>query len=138
MKELIILIAEIVNGIHDIIMRLTSELGWNLTDKDLHLWIFGIMGITIFVFVHLTFKALAKYSITGISFIYTFTVMLVIVFAVEIQQKVTGRGQMDFDDAVISIWGFLLFFFAYLLLMGIKKMINRNTVKNKGMTRSGK
>lgn len=138
MKEFIFLLVEIVNGIHDLILRLTSEFGWNLTDKDLHLWIFGILGITIFAFVHFVFKVLAQYSITAISFIYTFTVMLVIVFAVEIQQKVTGRGQMDFDDAVISIWGFLLFFFAYLLVKGMSLIISRNTNKNKKMTRSGK
>jgi hypothetical protein len=138
LKELIILIVDIVNGIHDLIMRLTNELGLGLTDKDLHLWIFGIMGISIFAFVHFVFKVLAKYSLTAISFFYTFTVMLVIVFAVEIQQKVTGRGQMDFDDAVISIWGFLLFFFAYLLIKGIGMVISKNTTKNKKMIRSGK
>lgn len=128
MKDLILIIAEIVNGIHDVIMSMTSELGWSLTDKDLHLWVFGIIGILAFAVVHAMFKTLAKYSITAISFIYTFTILLVIVFAIEIQQKVTGRGQMSFDDAVISLWGFLLFFAVFLILKGIYIGI-RNSVK---------
>ncbi|MGS2778922.1 hypothetical protein ACVBAX_16295 [Robertmurraya sp. GLU-23] len=119
MKEIIILIAEFVNGIHDLLMDITESLGWNLTDKDLHLWVFGIIGIICFAVVHAVFKVISKYSITALSFFYTFTVLLVIVFAIEIQQKVTGRGEMSFDDAIISIWGFLLFFFLFLVLKGI-------------------
>ncbi|OCA88280.1 hypothetical protein A8F94_10810 [Bacillus sp. FJAT-27225] len=129
MKEFILFVAEIVNGIHDIINSYALGAGWELTDKDLHLYVFGILGIFSFLIVHLVFKTLAKYSITAISFIYTFTVMLVIVFSIEIQQKITGRGEMDFNDAVISLWGFLLFFGIFLLLKGLwlstKKFIRK-------------
>lgn len=125
MKEIIILITEIVNGIHDLLTDITESLGWNLTDKDLHLWVFGIIGILCFSFVHAIFKVISKYSITALSFFYTFTVLLVIVFAIEIQQKVTGRGEMSFDDAIISIWGFLVFFFVYLVLKGIVLYIKK-------------
>lgn len=129
MKEFIKLLAEIVNKIHDIIMEMSYNAGFHLSDKDLHLWVFGIIGILLFFIVQALFKQLAKYSITAISFFYTFTVVLVLVFAIEIQQKITGRGQMEFDDAVVSLWGFLLFFTVYLFLKGIflfiKKMINK-------------
>lgn len=132
MKEIIILTAEFVNGIHDLLTEITEGLGWNLTDKDLHLWVFGIIGILCFAFVHAVFKVISKYSITALSFFYTFTVLLVIVFAIEIQQKITGRGEMSFDDAIISIWGFLLFFFVFLILKGIVLYINKLRKKNKG------
>ncbi|MDR7078849.1 hypothetical protein J2Y03_003906 [Neobacillus niacini] len=129
MKDLILIITSIINSFHDILMDLASESGLNLTDKDLHLWVFGIIGIGSFFIVHLLFKSLSKYSITAISFIYTFTVMLVLVFAIEIQQKITGRGQMEFDDAVISLWGFLLFFAAFLIIKGmfllVKKLLKK-------------
>ncbi|MEK1830761.1 hypothetical protein AAAC51_22150 [Priestia megaterium] len=57
------------------------------------------------------FKLLSKwkFSITAISFIYTLTVMLVLVFAIEIQQGITTRGNMEFDDAIAGLWGFLVF-----------------------------
>lgn len=129
MKEMILLLAEIINTIHDMINTITRQAGWNLTDKDLHLWVFGIVGILAFFVVHTVFKYLARYSLTAISFIYTFTVLLVVVFAIEIQQKITGRGNMEFQDAVISLWGFLLFFGTFLAIKGvaylIKKGINR-------------
>jgi hypothetical protein len=125
MKEIIMLIAEIVNSLHDFIWILSDSAGLNLTDKDLHLWVMGIIGIICFLPVHLIFKKLSQYSITIISFIYTFTVMLVFVFAIEIQQKITGRGQMEFDDAVIGLWGFLLFFAAFLLLKGLFTVIRK-------------
>ncbi|WP_078550443.1 hypothetical protein [Litchfieldia alkalitelluris] len=116
MKEIVILIAELVNDFHDVLLRISTMLGWNLTDKELHLWVLGMIGITMFLVVDVTFKYVSKWSITFISFIYTFTVLFVIVFAIEIQQKITGRGNMEFLDAIIGIWGFLLFFAAYLLI----------------------
>lgn len=133
MKDFIKIVAGIVNTIHDLIMEMTSNAGLNFTDKDLHLWVFGIIGIISFFAVHLLFKQLAQHSITAISFIYTFTVMLVLVFAIEIQQKITGRGQMEFDDAVVSIWGFILFFAVFLLLKGlyllVKRLVNKRTTR---------
>jgi hypothetical protein len=118
LETLIYTLTEIVNSLHDAIMILSDQAGLGLNDKDLHLWVFGMIGISSFFLVQIIFKKLSKYSITAISFIYTFTIMLVLVFAIEIQQKITGRGQMEFDDAVISLWGFLLFFMAYLLIKG--------------------
>lgn len=129
MKDIILFIAELVNYLHDMIMVITEGVGWNFTDKDLHLWVMGIIGILCFLIVHFFFIKLARYSITAISFIYTLTVMLVLVFAIEIQQKITGRGQMEFDDAVIGLWGFFIFFVGFLMIKGIllliKKLVNK-------------
>jgi len=123
MKEIILIVVEIVNTLHDMILEITSYIGLDVTDKDLHLWILGIIGICIFGLTHAVFTFLSKYSITAISFIYTFTVMVVLVFAIEIQQQITGRGSMEFDDAVIGLWGFILFFSLYLLFKAIRKGI---------------
>ena len=133
MKEIILFIAEIINTMHDLILDLTRFAGLELTDKDLHLWIMGMIGIVLFGFTHVFFKYLSKFGITAISFVYTFTVMVVIVFAIEIQQQLTGRGQMEFDDAVIGLWGFILFFAAYLVIKLIQKGIHSlsNRKRNK-------
>ncbi len=123
------IIAEIVNIFHDIIMDVATILGWQATDKDLHLWIIGIIGIISFFIVQFIFKRLAAWSIKSISFIYTFTLILVLVFAIEIQQGITGRGNMEFADAVAGINGFLLFFGIYLVITlffkAIKKIVNK-------------
>ncbi|MBY0099236.1 hypothetical protein [Mesobacillus maritimus] len=131
MKDFILLLAEIINTLHDLIFAISNRAGWNLTDKDLHLWVFGIVGILAFIVVNVVFKYLAQFSITAISFIYTFTVLVVIVFAIEIQQKLTGRGNMEFHDAVISLWGFILFFAGYLAIKGIYNLMKKFFYKKK-------
>ncbi|MFG6495394.1 hypothetical protein P8610_08560 [Fictibacillus sp. UD] len=114
MKEFIKLTAEAVNHLHDLLEDFSAEMGYQLTDKDLHFWIFGVLGILFFIFVHLLFIWISTLSMTAISFLYTFTVLLVVVFAIEIQQKITGRGNMEFADAIVGLWGFLVFFFVFL------------------------
>lgn len=118
LKEIILFLAEIVNLIHDILLFATEKLGFQLTDKDLHFWIMGLLGIFTFFIVYKVFKYLDKlaWSTALFSFIYTFTIMVVIVFAIEIQQAITNRGNMEFIDAAIGLWGFLVFFAVYAIL----------------------
>ncbi|GLC29698.1 hypothetical protein [Clostridium omnivorum] len=116
MVYLLKLISSITNNIHDFLIGLFKLLGYNMTDKQLHFLIIGIIGMVIFLVVNLLFKYIAKYSISAISFIYTFTVMVVFVFAIEIEQKITKRGNMEFKDITAGLWGFLEFFGVYLLI----------------------
>jgi hypothetical protein len=140
MAEFIKIIAEIVNTLHDLLIKVFQALGFQLTDKELHFWIIGIIGIFNFFFVQAFFKWISEWSITALSFVYTFTVVLVIVFAIEIQQKVTGRGNMEFADAVMGIYGFLAFFGVYLAIRLIAKITTaiykKSTQKNRPIGRS--
>jgi Ca2+/Na+ antiporter len=138
MKEVIKLIAELVNKLHDILMELSNIFGLNLTDKELHLWVIGLLGIVCFFFVHILFKAISQWSITAISFIYTFTVLVVVVFAIEIQQKITGRGQMEFADAVYGLYGFIIFFSIYLILSLLIKLLLLQIHKFKNKNKDNK
>ncbi|KGX87364.1 hypothetical protein [Pontibacillus litoralis] len=127
MKDVILFLAEVVDFFHDAFYALSESLGLQLTDKELHFWIIGIMGIVSFIIVDLVFHQLAKLSISVLSFIYTFTFVLVFVFALEIQQGVTNSGNMEFDDAAAGIIGFFGFFAAYgiirILLYSLKKIV---------------
>ncbi len=110
-------ITGIINYFHDKLIWLTKFLGLSLNDKQLHFLVIGIIGILLFGLVHKLFKYLVKYSLTAISFIYTFTVLVVFVFAIEIGQKVTGRGNMEFQDIVEGLWGFLVVFAIYMAVV---------------------
>ncbi|AUZ26152.1 hypothetical protein [Bacillus cabrialesii] len=116
MKELAIFITEMVNQFHDAFISLCGMFGIHLTDKEMHFWVIGVFGIFFFGVTHAVFTWLSKWSMTALSFIYTVTVIIVIVFAIEIQQKVTGRGNMEFLDATEGLKGFLVFFMFFLLL----------------------
>ncbi|UFT98482.1 hypothetical protein KO561_14940 [Radiobacillus kanasensis] len=126
MKDFILMIAAFVNGIHDFIL---DTVGLHLTDKALHFWILGFIGIVTFFIVLSVFTLLSKlkFSITILSFVYTFTIMIVLVFAIELQQAITNRGNMEFADAVIGLWGFVAFFLVYtvlaLIILGIVRLI---------------
>lgn len=113
MQNLLTVIAGITNGMHDFIIKVSKAQGFNLSDKDLHFWIVGALGIGIFIFTDILFKRLARWSISAISFIYTLTVLVVIVFGLEIEQKITGRGNMEFADIVAGLWGFIAIFAIY-------------------------
>ncbi len=116
MGEVIKLLANIINELHDNLVILLQLLGLSLTDKELHFWIFGVFGIAFFFSVDVVFKWIAKWSITALSFIYTITFLIIMVLAIEIQQKITGRGNMEFNDAVASILGFLAIFGVYVII----------------------
>lgn len=45
MKELAILITEMVNQFHDAFISLCGMFGIHLTDKEMHFWVIGIFGI---------------------------------------------------------------------------------------------
>lgn len=121
------LIAEMVNNIHDGIINIYRILGIPYTDKALHFWIMGGIGLGIFFLTDALFKWVAKLSISVISFIYTFTVLVVLVFTLEIVQKITGRGNMEFLDIIAGLWGFMAVFSGYLvvrmIIYGIKKLL---------------
>ncbi|MDQ6598635.1 hypothetical protein E2K98_13920 [Bacillus salipaludis] len=119
MKETIQLLADIVNNLHDFIqIYVSSSLNLSLTDKDLHFWIMGFIGIVVFLFVLVISKIIVKmpFGITILSFLYTTTFMFVLVFAIEIQQALTNRGNMEFEDALVGLLGFFAFFLVFVVI----------------------
>ena len=103
----------LMTQVHDTLMHLNDSFELALTDKTLHFIIMALLGMFLFFVVHFLFKRLARFSITAISFIYVFTVMTVLGFAIEIGQRITGTGSMDFADVVAGLYGVLAFFGVY-------------------------
>jgi len=131
MGQVIIFLASILNNIHDFIVYITSTRGINLTDKELHFWVIGSIGIVIFFVADFIFKYLAKWSISVISFIFTFIVLIVFVFILEIEQKITGRGNMEFSDIISGLWGFGAIFSIYLIAKITISFANKISNNNK-------
>ena len=135
MVEILKLTSSFINDLHDKVLDIVSIGGYSLNDKQLHFIFMALIGMIIFAFTQAIFKAIAKYSITAISFIYTFTVMVVIVFAIEIEQKLTNRGNMEFADIIYGLYGFIYLFLIYLLIKFIiilvKTLYNKYFKKNK-------
>lgn len=135
MVEILKLVASFINDLHDKVLDIIGIAGYPLNDKQLHFIFMALIGIIIFAFTQVVFKKLSKYSITAISFIYTLTVMVVIVFAIEIQQKLTNRGNMEFADIAYGLYGFIYIFLVYLLIkfiiLAIKKIYKKYSKHSK-------
>lgn len=98
---------------HDYLLRLNDIFSLGLDDKQLHFIVMAAIGMILFFAVHFVFKRLARFSISALSFIYVFTVMTVLGFAIEIGQRLTGTGEMDFGDVAAGLYGVVVFFFIY-------------------------
>ncbi|WP_335872514.1 hypothetical protein [Bacillus sp. 2205SS5-2] len=139
LKKVIFFLTEIINSVHDIILVITNDvLGLNLNDKDLHFWIMGMIGISVFLLVYGLSKWMLKlpFGLTLLTFFYTLTFMFVLVFAVEIQQAITNRGNMEFIDAIVGLWGFFVFFIGYVaivLLFLLSKKLYHHYVKKESI-----
>ncbi|MDN6625986.1 MAG: hypothetical protein L0K82_02050 [Pisciglobus halotolerans] len=118
--------SRLMNRFHDTIQ---SFAGASLSDKELHFYIIGIIGMATFFALFLLIKVIrrVKFSTTILSFLFTFVLMVVFVFAIEIQQAVTQSGNMEFADIVSGLWGFVLFFSVYnigaALFYGVFRML---------------
>ena len=109
LKESTVLMAQM----HVYLLRLNDIFKLNLDDKQLHFAVMAVIGMLLFFIVHFVFKRLAKWSITAVSFIYVFTIMTVLGFAIEIGQRITGTGNMDFGDVAAGLYGVIVFFCVY-------------------------
>ncbi len=135
MDKALLTLVDLINDLHDFIVTVLKFLGLGFTDKDLHFWFIGFLGTLIFALSDSIFRYAARWNISVISFIYTFTVLIVVVFGLEIEQKITGRGVMEFSDIVSGIWGFLAIFSVFLALKALlylsKKLYKRLVAKTK-------
>ncbi|HYE81244.1 MAG TPA: hypothetical protein VEG39_03650 [Clostridia bacterium] len=125
MTRFLKLLIAIINKIHDLIVDIAHGLGLGLTDKQLHFWLLGAFGVAIFVVCDLVFRRLARWSISAITFVYTFTVLLVLVMAIEIEQKVTQSGRMEFEDVVAGLSGFIVISLVYMLVRVLVKELKK-------------
>ena len=130
MKEFLYAIVGYIAKAHNAILGLNDAYEYNFTDKQLHFLIIGIIGMILVFVIHPIFTWLAKHNHTlVITWIYVFTMIIVLTFAIEIGQKVSHTGAMDFADIVFGVMGFILMFAVFAairgIILGIIKLIRK-------------
>lgn len=124
LKEFLYLIVEIIARIHGAILTLNDNFEYNFSDKELHFLVIGVLGMAMIFVIYPLFKWLAKKNhVMVIAWFYVFTVIIVITFAIEIGQKVTHTGAMEFADIAFGIVGFIAMFLVFALIRAIYKGI---------------
>lgn len=132
MTTIITLVINIISKFHTKIMTLNDTFGWALTDKWLHFLVIGMFGFCMLLVIQPLFKWFATHDgVLFVTFIYVFTVILVVTFAIEIGQAYSGTGDMDFYDIASGVAGFFVFFAIYLLGYLGKKKLDQNEKKDK-------
>lgn len=120
MRELLYAIVGLIYRIHEKIMQLNNAYEANFTDKELHFLVIGLLGLGMIFVVYPLFKFLAKHNHEMvIAWIYVTTVIVVITFAIEIGQKITGTGNMEFADIMFGVIGFFALFGVFCVLRSI-------------------
>ena len=137
MESFLYSILDFINYVHTYILTWNDAYEANFTDKDLHFLVIGCLGMILIFIVQPIFTLLAKTNhVLVISWIYVFTLILLLTFAIEIEQKITKSGVMDFDDIVFGIFGFMLMFFIFAVIRAvILAIIHLITKKDKKRNR---
>ena len=126
MKEFLYWAVGIVARIHGQLMQINDSFERSFTDKELHFLVIGLLGMGMIFVIYPIFRALARKGwIMLVTWIYVFTLIVVIVFAIEIGQKITHTGAMEFADIMSGIIGFLAMFLVFSILRGIWNAIGR-------------
>lgn len=111
MRRFLYLVVEIIAELHQKILTLNDRFEYDFSDKELHFLIIGILGMVMIWAIYPFFKWLAnRKHVMVITWIYVFTLIIVLTFAIEIGQHVTDTGHMEFADIMFGLVGFLVMF----------------------------
>ena len=113
---------------HNYILTLNDRFEYSFSDKELHFLVIGAIGLALILLVYPVFRLLANHNrVLAITWIYVRTVLLVLTFAIEIGQRITGSGTMDFSDVVAGMGGFFavtaVIVVLHLLLWTVKSIV---------------
>ena len=126
MKTIVYYIIYWIAMIHDKILSINDSKNFFLTDKQLHFIVIGLLGLLMIFVVYPIFKSLAEHGHTMvIAWIYVFTLIIVITFAIEIGQWYSGTGLVELADIVYGILGFLAVFAVFAVIRGIYHAVLR-------------
>lgn len=131
MREFIYRVIYWIAEMHDQILSINDQGGWYFNDKQLHFIVIGVIGMLGIFICYPLFKLLARYNHEMvIAWLYVFTLVLVISFAIEIGQWYSGTGRMDSEDMAYGIAGFLIMFLIFAFIRGlfhaIRSLVSRD------------
>ena len=124
LKRLLYWIVGWIARANEHILHLNDAFEYNFSDKELHFLVIGLLGMALVFLIYPLFRYLARrHQEFAITWIYVFTLIVVITFAIEIGQKITGTGSMEFADIAFGILGFVLMYAAFVLVRAIFRLI---------------
>ena len=126
MYRIIYYFITLITKFHNKFLSINDNHGLDLSDKQLHFLIIGFFGFCMLMVIQPIFRWLSRHhGELMITFLYVFTIVVVVSFAIEIGQAWSGTGDMDFYDIASGLLGFFVFFgiylIGYILVNGIRR-----------------
>ena len=107
MHRIIYYFITLITKLHSKLLSINDNHGFDLTDKQLHFLIIGMFGFAMLLVIQPIFRWLSKHHAELlISFLYVFTIVVVVSFAIEIGQAWSGTGDMDIYDIASGLLGY--------------------------------
>lgn len=114
----------VVTYMHTRILGLNDSYELYLSDKELHFYVVAITGVLLILVLYPLFRYLVKRNKTlYIVWIYVFTFLFAFTLLIEIGQRLTGTGMMDYMDTVAGLVGFLLASFVVFVIRWVYMFI---------------
>lgn len=134
MKDFLYGVIDLITYFHNKILSLNDASEMTFTDKELHFIVIGVIGMLMILCIYPIFDRLVKkgksMAITGI---YVVTLLLVLTFAIEIGQKATSTGSMEFADIMYGMVGFFAFFAIFMCVTrGVKFIRAKLAARSEG------
>ncbi len=125
-KDFLYVIIDIIAQVHSRILELNDAYEYNFTDKELHFLVIGVFGVVLLIIIYPIFKFLSKRGLVmAITWVYVFTFLIALTLAIEVGQKLTNTGKMEFDDIMFGVCGFIAISFVFLAICGIILLIRK-------------
>ena len=94
---------------HERILGINDSNELFLSDKELHFYTVAIFGVLLLLCLYPLFRYMVKRNRTLlITWLFVFMFLVGFTLLIEVGQKLTGTGDMDYLDTVAGLMGFVL------------------------------
>ena len=123
-KKIIVKAVSLVTYMHERIMGINDSNELFLSDKELHFYTVAIFGVLLLFCLYPLFRYMVKRNKTLlITWLFVFVFLVGFTLLIEVGQKLTGTGDMDYLDTVAGLMGFVLASIIILVIRGFWLLI---------------
>ena len=108
-KKIIVKAVSLVTYMHGKILGINDSNELFLSDKELHFYTVAIFGVILLFCLYPLFRYMVKRNKTLlITWIFVFVFLVGFTLLIEVGQKLTGTGDMDYLDTMAGLLGFII------------------------------
>ncbi|MGM9958597.1 MAG: hypothetical protein ACI32B_05045 [Erysipelotrichaceae bacterium] len=108
-KDIIVKVVSLVTYMHGRILGINDSNELFLSDKELHFYTVAVFGVILLFCLYPLFRYMVKRNKTLlITWIFVFVFLVGFTLLIEVGQKLTGTGDMDYLDTVAGLMGFIV------------------------------